>query len=121
LSNGKKVVPTHLEGLLLADKCIDQVVIHGEGRNFLTALLVPHWDNLRHALRDEGVNVDHETETSLARHAAVRALLRRRIDAALGDVSNWEQVKKFIVLPRPFSVEAEELTVSLKLRRNVVF
>ena len=44
LSNGKKVVPTYLEGLLLTDPCIDQAVIYGEGRNFLTALIVPHWE-----------------------------------------------------------------------------
>ncbi|MCI0460888.1 MAG: hypothetical protein L0Z62_28400, partial [Gemmataceae bacterium] len=52
---------------------------------------------------------------------AVRDLLRRRIDAALADVAGWEQVKQFVVLPRPFTVAAEELTVSLKLRRSVVF
>jgi long-chain acyl-CoA synthetase len=121
MSNGKKVAPTHLEGLLLAEPCIDQVVIYGEGRSFLTALVVPHWDNLRQALRAEGVTVDHETEEVLARHPAVQGLLRRRIDAALGDMSSGEQVRKFIVLPRPFSVAAEELTVSLKLRRSVVF
>ena len=73
------------------------------------------------ALRAEGVNVDHETEERLARHPAVLSMLRKRVDTALADVSNWEQVKKFLVLPRPFSVEAEELTVSLKLRRNIVF
>jgi long-chain acyl-CoA synthetase len=121
LSNGKKVVPNHLEGLLLADECIDQVVVHGEGRNYLTALVVPHWDNVRRALRAGGMDADHEAEAKLARHPAVHALLRCRIDAALANVSSWEQVKKFMVLHRPFSVEAEELTVSLKLRRNVVF
>jgi long-chain acyl-CoA synthetase len=121
LSNGKKVVPNHLEGLLLADEYIDQVVVHGEGRNYLTALVVPHWDNVRRTLRAGGIAADHEAEGKLARHPAVHALLRRRIDAALANVSSWEQVKKFLVLPRPFSVEAEELTVSLKLRRNVVF
>jgi len=41
LSNGKKVIPTYLEGLLLADDCIDQAVVYGEGRHYLTALLVP--------------------------------------------------------------------------------
>jgi long-chain acyl-CoA synthetase len=121
LSNGKKVVPTHLEGLLLADECIDQVVIYGEGRKFLTALVVPQWINVRQALREEENNVDHEAEERLARHPAVLSMLRKRIDTALADVANWEQVKKFLVLPRPFSVEAEELTVSLKLRRNIVF
>jgi long-chain acyl-CoA synthetase len=120
LSNGKKVVPTYLEGLLSTDPCIDQAVIYGEGRNFLTALVVPHWDNLRRALHDRGVSADHEAE-ALARHPAVHGLLRRKIDAALRDVSGWEQVKKFIVLPRPFTLAADELTVSLKLRRNVVF
>ena len=47
-------------------------------------------------------------------------LLQRRIRAALADVSNAEQVKKFVLVPRPFSVADDELTVSLKLRRNVV-
>jgi long-chain acyl-CoA synthetase len=109
LSNGKKVVPAYLEGLLLADPCIDQVVVCGEGRSFLTALIVPHADNVRRELG--------EKEPSAA---AVRDLLRRRIDAALKDVSGAEQVRKFVVLPRPFSVADDELTVSLKLRRSVI-
>jgi long-chain acyl-CoA synthetase len=121
LSNGKKVVPTYLEGLLLTDECIDQAVIYGEGRKFLTALVVPQWDNLRRVLRDGGAGLHQAGEEELAGHPAVEALVRRRIDAALADLSNWEQVRKVLVLPRPFSVEAEELTVSLKLRRNVVF
>jgi long-chain acyl-CoA synthetase len=121
LSNGKKVVPTYIEGLILADECIDQAVVHGEGRNFLTALIVPHWDNLRKALRTEGASVDSQLEESLCRHPAVEALLRKRMERLLADVANYEQVKKFLVLPRPFTVAAEELTVSLKLRRNVVF
>ncbi|MCC6417427.1 MAG: long-chain fatty acid--CoA ligase [Gemmataceae bacterium] len=139
LSNGKKVVPTYLEGLLLADDCIDQAVIHGEGRNFLTALVVPHWDNVRRLLPGQeargggdGKAADGASSGApgswplappeeLARHPAVVDLLRRRIEAALADVAGWEQVRKFVVLPRPFTVAAEELTVSLKLRRSVVF
>jgi long-chain acyl-CoA synthetase len=118
LSNGKKVVPNYLEGLLLADVCIDQAVIFGEGRNFLTALIVPHWDNLREEL---GTDFAGQTNEAMARDVSVNTFFARRIEAALLDVSSWEKVKKFIVLARPFSVEAEELTVSLKMRRNVVF
>jgi len=118
LSNGKKIAPNYLEGLLLADACIDQAVIFGEGRNFLTALIVPHWDNLRQAL---GTDLSARQNDSLAKDSGVNAFLARRIETALADVSSWEKVKKFIILPRPFSVEAEELTVSLKMRRNVVF
>jgi long-chain acyl-CoA synthetase len=119
LSNGKKVVPSFIEGLLVADPCIDQAAICGEGRNFLTALLVPHWDNLRAALEAEGVAISSNGE-DLAHDPKVIDLLGRRVRAALTDVSNAEQVRKFIVLPRPFTVAADELTVSLKLRRGVV-
>src|SRR5262249_35920236 len=101
LSNGKKVVPTQVEGLLLAQPCIDQAVVHGEGCNFLTALIVPHWDNLRKALRAGHLALDHEPDETLAGHPAVRALLGRRIEAALADLASWERVKKFVVLPQP--------------------
>ena len=120
LSNGEKVVPTFIEGLLVADECIDQAVVHGEGRNFLTALVVPDWTGVRAVLRAEGVETEAESEEALARHPAVRAVLRKRIDGRLAAVSRYEQVKGFVVLPQPFSVAAEELTVSLKLRRNVI-
>src|SRR5437764_7339553 len=114
LSSGKKVVPPHLEGLLCADPIIDQVMICGEGRNFLTALVVPAWDKLRTAMNITG---DEET---LARDPAVYRFLEGRIATALKDVCSWEQVKKFAVLPRAFTVTDEELTVSLKMRRNVI-
>ena len=81
---------------------------------------MPHWENLRRALKENGTTVDHESDEALAGHQAVTALLQMRIDAALKDVSSPEQVKKFLVLPHPFTVAADELTVSLKLRRNVV-
>ncbi len=119
LSNGKKVVPSYLEGLLLADPCIDQAVVCGEGRNFLTALVVPNWDNVRAVLRAEGKDLS-EDEQERTHQAEVNSLVQRRIEACLSEVSRMEQVRKFVVLPRPFTVAAEELTVSLKLRRNVV-
>jgi long-chain acyl-CoA synthetase len=119
LSNGKKVVPSYLEGLLLAVPCIDQAVVFGEGRNFLTALIVPAWDNVAKELKANGAALAADEEARAAQ-PAVQELLRQRIDAALVDVSRAEQVKKFIVLPRPFSVAADEMTVSLKLRRGVI-
>ncbi len=120
LSNGKKVVPSEVEGRLLADPCIDQVVVYGEGRNYLTALVVPHWDNLRRALREQGAAADGSPD-ALATEPAAAALLGRRMEAALGELAPWERVKRFAVLARPFSVAADELTVSLKLRRGAIF
>jgi long-chain acyl-CoA synthetase len=122
LSNGKKVIPTYLEGLLVADDCIDQAVVYGEGRHYVTALLVPHWDNLRRAVANCGQRVpDSTTEDELVGHPAVREELRRRVSLRLADVAGYEQVKKFRILPRPFTVETGELTVSLKMRRGIIF
>ena len=116
LSNGKKVVPPHIEGLLLADTCIDQVVVFGEGRNFLTALVIPHWGNLTQALALDA----RQPPEMLARDPQVRDFLLTRIQRALTVVAAWEQVRKIIVLPQPLSVANDELTVSLKLRRSVI-
>jgi long-chain acyl-CoA synthetase len=118
LSNGKKVVPPQIEGLLVADDCIDQAIVYGEGRNFLTALLVPDWNNLRKTM---GSDCPTQPEEELASNPAVHEFLRKRVTTCLADVAGYEQVKKFIVLPRPFTVAADELTVSLKMRRGVIF
>lgn len=127
LSNGKKVVPNYLEGLLLADPCIDQVLIAGEGRSYLIALVVPQWDNL---LRESGADSLESRvqcggsraaqESRAAQDGEYRGFLERRIAALLKDVSPWEQVKKVLVLTKPFALANDELTVSLKLRRNVI-
>jgi long-chain acyl-CoA synthetase len=119
LSNGKKISPVNLEGLLQNDPCIEQAVVCGEGRSYLCALIVPAWDRVRCALRENGVAADG-APVEMAHRPEVYALLEQRVRTALTDVSNAEQVRKFLLLPDPFSIAADELTVSLKLRRNVV-
>ncbi|HZZ77386.1 MAG TPA: hypothetical protein VFE62_02645, partial [Gemmataceae bacterium] len=112
LSNGKKVVPTHVEGILLGDPCIDQAVVCGEGRNYLVALVVPNLGNLARAMSLGG-----EPDP---RDAAVRTFLEARVARLLEHEAAWEQVRKIVVLAEPFSVARDEMTVSLKLRRNVI-
>lgn len=116
LSNGKKVVPSFLEGLMIADPCLDQAVVCGEGRNFLTALIVPNWSNVRKELPCCG---DLSPE-ALAVRREVCDFIQQRVAECLRDVANWEKVQKIVVLPQPLSVAADELTVSLKLRRQFV-
>ncbi len=120
LSSGKKIVPTHVEGLLVGEPCIDQAVVYGEGKNYLTGLLVPNWPNLRAALSATGFQDAMLAPATLVRHPAVYQFLEERVARVLADLSSWERLKKFVILAEPFSVVAEELTVSLKLRRQVV-
>jgi long-chain acyl-CoA synthetase len=121
LSSGKKVAPAHVEGLLQAEPSIDQVVVYGESRNFLAAIIVPQWQKLRQALAATGVDLAGQSEAVLANHPAVRKYLQERMEQALRDVASWERVKNFVIVPGPLSIAAEELTVSLKVRREVVW
>jgi long-chain acyl-CoA synthetase len=122
LSNGKKVVPNFIEGLLVTDECIDQAVVFGEGRHFLTALLVPHWGNLRRVLGGMGCGEARDrSDEELARHPTIRETLRERLARRLANVAGCEQVRRFLILPAPLTVAGGDLTVSLKLRRAAVY
>lgn len=109
LSNGKKVAPSFVEGLLAAEPCIEQAVIYGEGKPFVSALVVPRWPAVQAAAGTAKAN------------DAVYDFLMERVTAALSAAATWEKVRKIVVVPEPFCVGREELTVSLKLRREVIF
>jgi long-chain acyl-CoA synthetase len=117
LSSGKKIVPCHIEGLLIGDPCIDQAVVYGEGKSFLSALIVPNWQNVREAMK---LATCPMSGAELAKDAEVYAFMEGRVATALAELSAWERVKKFVILAEPFSIAADELTVSLKLRRQVI-
>jgi len=120
LSNGKKVVPADIEGRLTGDPLIEQAAVFGEGKSYLTALIVPRLDRLR----QEAQSLDLPAslpDADLLEHPRIHDLFAHRIAQALQDLSQWEQVRKFRLLPRPFTLEADEMTVSLKLRRQVIY
>jgi long-chain acyl-CoA synthetase len=114
MSNGKKLVPANLEGLLVHSPLIDQAVVVGEGRNYLTALIVPAWPAVCQRL---GLK---EPPAALTQRPEVIELLKAECAAELKDVSHIEQMKRITLLAEPFSVASDEMTVSLKLRRGVI-
>jgi long-chain acyl-CoA synthetase len=115
---GKKALPSHLESLLKADPLIEQAVIVGDGRSYLTALIVPNRDALAAELQRQGKNIPLDEALG---HPDVLLLYRERIDAALAGVSQYEQVGKFTLLARPLSVDHGEMTLTLKLRRKAIY
>jgi long-chain acyl-CoA synthetase len=115
LSNGKKVAPTEVEALLHADPCVEQAVVHGDAKNYLTAAIVPNWTKVREAL--PGLT---GTPAELSKDPAVLKLFGERVDRALANTASWEHVKRFFLRPTPFTPEGGELTVSLKLKRDVI-
>jgi long-chain acyl-CoA synthetase len=116
-SAGKNIAPSELERLLVSDIYIDQAVVFGDGRRFVSALVVPNFEHLRQKATELGCPLDGATD-GFIEAAPLREFLARRIDGVMQDVSNPERVKKFLVLARPFQLDADEVTATLKVRRN---
>ncbi|MBW3596741.1 MAG: AMP-dependent synthetase/ligase [Planctomycetes bacterium] len=117
-AGGKNVAPAPLESLLCEDPLILQALVVGDGRNYLAALVVPNPETLREELASRGIAVS-SPQDALA-HPDVRALFEERIAARLACVSHYEQVRKFTLLSRGFTIESGELTPKLSLRRKEI-
>jgi long-chain acyl-CoA synthetase len=117
-SGGKNIAPVYLENLLVEDPLIAQAIVIGEGRPYLTALVVPSPEALHAAIVERQIPIQSVGEA--LKHPDVLALFRARIEARLADVADCEKVQKFVLLGRGFTLELGELTPTLKLRRAVI-
>ncbi len=118
-SGGKYVAPTHLEGRLKAlSPILSQVLVHGNNRNFCTALVTVDPDAVKSWAAAQGLG--ESDPAKLAAHDAVRAHVQAAVDQLNATLARYETLKKFAILPRDFSVETGELTPSLKMKRKVI-
>jgi long-chain acyl-CoA synthetase len=117
-SGGKMVAPQPLENLLRADRFIGQAVVLGDRRHFISALLVPDFEMLRSYALHKGLGVVEPTD--LLRHPRVLDLFTRRVAAINETLARYERIRKFRLLDRDFTVEAGEMTPTLKPRRKVI-
>ncbi|MBI3464383.1 MAG: AMP-binding protein, partial [Planctomycetes bacterium] len=118
MSSGKKVAPVLIESLLVADEFIDQAVVFGDRRKFLSALIVPNFATLTTEAARMGINSTGSQE--LVSHPEIVRFFEARIEQRLAAVSSPERVKRFILLDRPFTLAADELTATMKVRRGTI-
>ena len=118
-SNGKYIAPQMIESKLVLDRLFDQAVVVADERKFVSALIVPDFKVLEDFARDNGIEYsDHE---DLCRHPKVLKLYTERIETLQQDLANYEKIKRFLLLPNPFTMQNGELTNTLKVRRRVVY
>ena len=117
-SAGKNIAPAYLESLLKSDPLIEQAVIIGDARNFLSALIVPNRDALQAELDRRQIRID--SAAAALSDPQVSELYQQRINERLAGVSYYEQIGKFVLLDRPLSAERGEMTLTLKLRRQAI-
>lgn len=116
-ANGKHVAPQVLENMLAGQGIISRVLVFGDRRKYITALITLTPDDLRSFAKSN--NIDGNLE-ELSKHPKVIAQVQTLIDDANAQLASFEQIKKFIILQDDFTIEANELTPTLKLRRKFV-
>ena len=117
-SGGKNIAPQPLENALRADKYIEQAVVIGDRRHFVAAILVPNFAELRRWAGHK--KLAFETDAELVALPEAVAKVMRRVERINASFSNFEQIKKIILLEKELTPESGLLTPSLKIRRRAV-
>jgi len=118
-SGGKNIAPQPLENELRLDKYISQAMVFGDRKPYLVALLTPNVERLVDLGRDEKLNyIDME---ELVNNKRIQEIYAERIKELNKTLPPYETIKKFVLLPRDFSIEGGELTPTLKLKRKKIF
>jgi len=117
---GKNIYPGPLEESFKTQAWIDQIVIVGEDRPFLSALVVPDFDSLRMRARDHGIDEATYSDAELLAHEDVQAAFDDIFRTYNHEAAAHEKIRNFRLLAEPFTVEDGTLTPTLKLRRSVI-
>lgn len=118
LSNGKNVAPQPIESALVQSPFISQIMVIGSERKNLAALIVPNFDALKAWASENGVNTNDLSAMLQTRE--VQQHIQSEIRSRLTDFADFEQVRRFTLLEKEFSQEDDEMTPTLKLKRNVI-
>ena len=117
-SNGKYIAPQAIETKMVVDRYIDQISIIADERKFVAALIVPDYKLVEQFAAEKGIQ--YVSMAELLKHEAVMSLFKERIDTLQQQFAHYEQIKKFTLLPEPFSMAKGELTNTLKIKRSVL-
>jgi len=117
-SGGKYIAPQKLETALINDAFIEQISVVGDQQKYVTALAVPSFENLKKYATEH--KIAYKDVEELINNSQIKEMFEKRIEALQKDFSVFEKIKKFSLLPKEFSIEAGEITATLKLKRKVI-
>ena len=117
-SGGKNVAPQPIENLLRSDKYIEQAVVIGDRRDYISAILLPHFPALKHWAQRKHLKFEDEEE--LIALSEVQAKLKRQVAHVNTTLAKYERIRKIILVAQEMTPENGLLTPSLKVKRRVV-
>ena len=118
-SGGKWVAPQPIENKMKESIFIEQMMVVGPNRKFVSALIVPAFGHVRKYLKDHSIEPAADN-ASLVRMPEVKELIQKQVNKYNPLFNHVEQVKKFVLLPAEWTIDSGELTPSLKVRRKAI-
>ena len=118
LANGKNVAPQPIENMLKQSELIQEAVVYGDGMSAPVALIVPNIDALRAFAKQQGIEATDDD--ALLNHDAVQKRFRQELERVNRELADFQRLKGFRLISKPFSIETGELTPTLKVKRRVV-
>lgn len=117
-SGGKNIAPQPIENLFAANDFIDQFILIGDKRMYLTALIVPDYDALKEYADKNGI--PYKDKRELVNNHEISMMIEQKIQSTQKDLANFEKVRRFTLLEEPLTIESGELTPTMKIRRKAV-
>jgi long-chain acyl-CoA synthetase len=117
-SGGKYIAPSRIEQMIRSSKFVSQAVLVGDRRKFPSALIVPNFEMLESYAEHKGLRITAPAEFCI--HPRIIDLIERQIAEQTASLSQYEKVKKFVLIENEMTVEGGELTPTLKVRRRIV-
>lgn len=117
-SNGKYIAPQQIENILTNNNYIQQIVLIAEGKQFVSALIVPNFEFLTEHLKKNNIAFTNWEE--IVEKKEITTFYREKIGELQNHLADFEKVKKFTLMPAEFEITTGEITPTLKVKRNVV-
>ncbi len=117
-SSGKNIAPAHIENLLLGGRHIEMAYVHGDRRNYLTALLVLDQNAVKATAEYDRIK-DLPWQESI-HHPLILEKVQKEVEVANEQLPRYMQIKYYSILPAPFSIEGGEMTPTMKLKKRVI-
>jgi long-chain acyl-CoA synthetase len=117
-SGGKYIAPQLVENKFKESRYIEQIMVIGEGEKFPSAIVVPSFADVKSWCEIKGI--PYTTNEEMVCNAQVIEKFQKEFDEMNENFAQYERVKKFILMPRPFTIESGEMTPTLKLKRKII-
>jgi len=119
-SGGKYIAPQAMENKFKESRFIEQIIVIGENEKFPAAMIVPCFAFIKEWANRHGMDLSQDSNESISSNPDVYKRIKQEVNSFNEQFGHWEQIKKFVLLPKEFTIEGDELTPTLKFKRKKI-